>query len=178
MQLLSSGLLSALLLAAAWSDMRSHRIPNALVLSGALAAVLLNAILPEASGILDSLAGAGVGLALLLPLYLLRAMGAGDVKLMAMVGAFLGPRDVTGAVLCTFVAGGLLALVVAWQRGVLRKVLSNIRMMLFMGATRVSMGSLPVMEDAPESGGKLPFGVAIAVGTMAYVAAMHWGWRI
>lgn len=178
MQLLSFGLLSALLLAAAWSDMRSHRIPNALVFSGALAAVLLNAILPEASGILDSLAGAGVGLALLLPLYLLRAMGAGDVKLMAMVGAFLGPRDVTGAVLCTFVAGGLLALVVAWQRGVLRKVLSNIRMMLFMGATRVSMGSLPVMEDAPESGGKLPFGVAIAVGTMAYVAAMHWGWRI
>ncbi len=108
--------LLALLLAATWFDVRSHRIPNKLVFWGALAGVLLHVALPEGRGFisslpgglgfLDALAGLGIGLAVFLPVYLLRAMGAGDVKLMAMVGAFLGPEQIWGAMLGVALAGG------------------------------------------------------------------------
>lgn len=172
------GLLVVVLLCAAWSDFRSNRIPNALVFSGAGMAVLLNAVLPGGLGIQSSLTGLGLGLALMLPIYVLKAIGAGDVKLMAMIGAFLGPADVLGALLFSFLVGGMLALVVALRKRVLRKVLTNIKLILFMGAAKISMGSLPTMEDAPESAGKLPFGVAIATGTLAYVAASRLGWHV
>ncbi len=176
------GFLLLLLLFAAWHDIRSRRIPNALVFSGAVVGVLSNALLPQEMGglgVLDSLAGLGVGLVLLLPLYLLRAMGAGDVKLMAMTGAFLGARGATGALLCVLLAGGVLALGAAWYQGKLRRLLYNLKMMLFTGAAGGSMGSLPVAGNLPESAaesvGKLPYGVAIAAGTVAYLVLAHWG---
>ena len=99
--LLCLALLAGLLAAALWHDLRTRRIPNRLVLWGTVGGVVLNSMLPAGAGLfqqpfgglglLQSLAGAAAGLALLLPMYLLRALGAGDVKLMAMCGAFLGP---------------------------------------------------------------------------------------
>jgi prepilin peptidase CpaA len=113
-------ILAVLLASAAWSDFKHHRIPNSIVFSGVVAGVLLNSLLapglgfaskyaPGAGGFAFALGGLGLGLACLLPFYLLRAMGAGDVKLMAMVGAFLGPADLLGAVVFTFLAGGAMA---------------------------------------------------------------------
>ncbi|MEG0884092.1 MAG: prepilin peptidase, partial [Janthinobacterium sp.] len=90
-------LLCILLTGAVWHDMRSRRIPNGLVFGGALAALLLHAVLTPGAGGLGlpaALGGLALGLALLLPMYMLRALGAGDVKLMAMVGAFIGPQQV------------------------------------------------------------------------------------
>lgn len=179
---LNIGFLLLLLLIAAWCDIRSRRIPNAVVFPGAVVGVLSNAMLPQEMGglgVLDSLAGLGVGLVLLLPLYLLRAMGAGDVKLMAMTGAFLGARGATGALLCVLLAGGVLALGVAWHQGKLRRLVDNLKMMLFIGAVGGSMWSLPVVgnhpDSAAESVGKLPYGVAIAAGTMVYLLLARWG---
>ncbi|MDN5752655.1 MAG: prepilin peptidase [Nitrosospira sp.] len=176
------GFLLLLLLSAAWHDIRSHRIPNVLVFPGAVVGVLSNAMLPQEMGglgVLDSLAGLGVGLVLLLPLYLLRAMGAGDVKLMAMTGAFLGARGAISALLCVLLAGGVLALGVAWRQGKLRGLLYNLKMLLFIGAAGGSMRDLPVVgnhpDSAAESVGKLPYGVAIAAGTMVYLGLAHWG---
>jgi prepilin peptidase CpaA len=102
-------------------------------------------------------------------MYLLRVMGAGDVKLMAMVGAFLGIEDVLGAVLATFLAGGVLSLAYAWKIGVLRRTLQNIRFILYSNAVRMAGGSVPTLEDAPETAGKFPYAVAIAVGTLGYL---------
>ena len=130
---LKTGILLLLLFAAAWHDIQTRRIPNALVFPGAVAGLLCNALLPQSLGgleMLDCVAGLAVGLGLLLPLYLMRAMGAGDVKLMAMTGAFLGARGVTGALLYVLLAGGVLALGVAWHRGMLRKLLRKLKMML------------------------------------------------
>lgn len=178
---LNIGFLLLLLLVAAWHDIRSRRIPNALVFPGAIAGVLSNALLPQEMGglgVLDSLAGLGVGLVLLLPLYLLRAMAAGDVKLMAMTGAFLGARDAIDALLCVLLAGGVLALGAAWRQGKLRRLLHKLRMMLFTGAAGGSLGRLPVTGNLPESAesiGKLPYGVAIAAGTVVHLAVARWG---
>ena len=83
------GLLIALLVIAAWSDLKARRIPNWLVLSGILAGLIANGLLPAGLGLnntfvpggigwVAALQGIGLGLAALLPLYLLKAMGAGD----------------------------------------------------------------------------------------------------
>ncbi|MEP6604546.1 MAG: A24 family peptidase [Nitrosospira sp.] len=172
-----------LLLVAAWHDIHTRRIPNALVFSGALAGMGLNALLPQEMGglgIADSLAGIGVGLVLLLPFYLLRVMAAGDIKLMAMTGTFLGAGGTMDAVLCVLLAGGVLALGTAWHRGKLHRLLHNLKRLVFAGAVVGSRASFflrnPISAtDATESVGNLPYGVAIASGTVAYLAIAHWG---
>src|SRR5947209_11249935 len=76
---------------AAYTDLRSRRIPNWLTLSAAVIGLGLNLALGGAAGGLTAVLGLGLGLAMLLPFYLLRAVGAGDVKLLAALGALLGP---------------------------------------------------------------------------------------
>lgn len=169
-----------LLLAAVWTDVKEGRIPNQFVFSGLGLGILSNTALPEGLGFASSLpgglglwsalAGAAIGLAVMLPMYLLRAMGAGDVKLMAMVGAFLGPEDVLGAALGTFLTGGVLSLGYAWKIGVLRRTLQNIWFILYSSMLRVVVGSSPALDDAPKTAGKFPYAVAIAVGTLGYLA--------
>lgn len=175
--------LAVLLASAAWSDFRRHRIPNSIVFSGVLLGILLNSLLapglgfasrysPGAGGLAFALGGLGLGLACLLPFYLLRAMGAGDVKLMAMVGAFLGPVDVLGAVLFTFLAGGAMALVVATRSHAWSLLGQNMRGMLLDGLINASTGKAPALDAPAQSVGKLPYGVAIACGTLGWVL---WG---
>ncbi|MFC5475293.1 A24 family peptidase [Paraherbaspirillum soli] len=172
--------LCGLLSAAVWSDIRSHRIPNLLVLSGAALGLALNSVLPEGYGFISALPGAlgfwtalaGIGLsvAILLPLYLLRAMGAGDVKLMAMVGAFLGPNAMIGAILLTFILGGVLSLLAALRYGTLGRMLGNVRTMLTSSFFKMTFHQMPTLDGVSASAGKLPYGLAIALGTFAYIA--------
>ena len=178
--LVGPGLLAALLIIAVWHDLKSRRIPNAVVFAGATLALVLNSILPAGSGLVDavpggiglfkSLAGLGVGLALMLPLYLVRATGAGDVKLMAMVGAFVGPLDAVGAVVCTFVAGALLSLVVALKAGVLRQAARNIKVICYSAFARLAAAQGPVFDARTDTVARMPYALAIAVGTFGYLA--------
>lgn len=172
--------MALLLIAAVRQDIRSYRIPNAFVFWGAGLGLLLNAVMPEGFGfanqipggvgVLSALSGLAIGLVALLPMYLLRAMGAGDVKLMALVGAYLGPDDVLGAILATFLAGGVMSIGYAWKIGVLHRTLQNIHFILYSSAVKVAGGSFPTLEDAPETAAKFPYAVAITVGTLGYVA--------
>ncbi len=169
-------LLSALLGLAVWHDLRARRIPNFVVFPGALLALALHALLPGGAGlfgtpmgslgILSSLGGLALGLALLLPMYVLRLMGAGDVKLLAMVGAFVGAGDILAVGIATLLAGGVLAIVVAAWSGSLRRVLGNTyQTMLHAGLTGMNHGiALPAAAS-----GRLPYAVAIAAGTAACV---------
>ena len=178
--LVSAAALLALLLAATVIDVRTRRIPNVLVASGMLIGFAVHAITPAGEGlfaatwgslgVLQSLLGWGAGLALFLPLHLLRALGAGDVKLLAMVGAWLGAPLLIGATLLTLLAGGAMALSVMLLSRTSRQVLGNVRFMLTTALIGAQSGHLAAVEAPAASSARLPYALAILVGTAAQLA--------
>lgn len=165
-------LLAALLLAAAVSDWRTMRIPNLLTFGGTGLGLACALLLPPANqGLLWALAGTGVGLATLLPLYALRVLGAGDVKLMAMAGAFLGAQSTLYALLFVMACGGIAALAFAAARGNLGRVVGNAWNIVRWLTFATFAGQSPSAAGQPiASAGKLPYGVCICIGTLASVA--------
>lgn len=178
--------LGILLGVVAWQDIKQHRISNRVVFVGVVLGFMFNGLMPQGLGFnspapgglgwLAGLTGLGMGIVILLPFYWLRAMGAGDVKLMGMVGAFLGPGQVLGALLGTFLIGGVMALVIALRAGAIMRLLGNVKFMLLDGVVKVSAGQVPTMDDLPQSVGKLPYAVAIAVGTVGYIVWRRLMW--
>ncbi len=177
------GLLAGFLAVAVWQDCRTRRIPNRLILLGILTGLALNALLPLALGqavarpgvlgLMPALAGAGLGLAVFLPLYALRTLGAGDVKLLAMVGAFVGPQAVLGVTVATLVAGGVLALAFALRARILGPVLHNVAAIVQNGLRAAAAGALPTVAPLSQSLAKLPYSLAIAAGTVGYLTWQH-----
>lgn len=167
-----TGGLMLLLVIAAVYDYRTHRIPNWLVVYGSVFGVIYTTAAPPIvhGTVLFPVSGLLVGLFVFLPLYLLRAMGAGDVKLLAMVGTFLGPLATLYAALATIVAGGILSIVWVLAHGRLLRMLKNIGAVLehaFVGALAGAPTGLRVSPEA--SAGKLPYGIAIGSGTVTYL---------
>lgn len=154
-----------LLALAAWQDVRSYRIANLLTFGGAALGIVLSLLLPAGQGLVASLSGWALGLAILLPFYALGVMGAGDVKLLAMAGAFTGPAGAFGIGLYSMVAGGVLALVVALAGGRLREALRNVQVIAVTGLPAPApdgQGAVAVTS------GRLPYGVAILFGGIAW----------
>jgi prepilin peptidase CpaA len=156
-------------------DIRSHRIPNWLVFSGAIAGIAYQALSPYDRGMVHALEGLAVGLGAFMPLYMLRTMGAGDVKLMAMVGAFLGPASALGAVLTTFIVGGALAIAVAIRNKAISTLLGNLRFMMADMTMKVMAGSTSHINVSSISAGKIPYALAIAIGTAIQILLMKEG---
>ncbi len=172
-QIVTVPVLVVLLLGAAWVDVREHRIPNAIVFPGLVFALLM-AHLPGGS-LAGALIGIAVGLAMSLPLYWLKAMGAGDVKLMGMVGAFVGGSDMFAATLVIFVVGGVLALVAVAKRHAFGQLAHNLKQMVVGGMASSMAGGVPAIDAPARSVGVQPYGVAIAVGTILYLAMARGG---
>jgi prepilin peptidase CpaA len=110
-----------------------------------------------------------VGLALLLPMYAMRAMGAGDVKLMAMIGAFMGPQAIVSVALLTMVTGGVLALVVALLKGQLVQIITNVCQLFKHSIFRALAGTGVRIDIPPVATGKLAYAIAISGGTALYI---------
>lgn len=170
--------LAALLIAAATIDVRSYRIPNWLTVGGMLLGLAWNTALatPHHAGLLWALGGLGLGFAMLLPFYVLRVMGAGDVKLMAMVGAFLGTPGILYAVLFTFIAGGVVSVAYALAHRSVGRMAANVGEI----ARQVAFGAMAGVRPAGSSGvgpsiGKLPYAISIAIGAIAYVVTDQLG---
>lgn len=173
-----TGALIALLIAAAVIDYRTFRIPNWLTIGGAGVALALAALLPSTAhaGFLWALGGLATGFALMLPLYALKVMGAGDVKLMAMAGAFLGMPDTLYAVLYTFITGGVAALVFAVSHKASKRMAANVRDMVQSLAFAAIAGRPPGPGMAKAASvGRLPYGICISIGTIAYVVIKQVG---
>jgi len=178
-------LLVVLLALAAFIDVRTYRIPNWLTAGGAAIGLALGAAIQwqvfgpawAVDGLLWSLGGLAAGLVLMLPMYALRVMGAGDVKLMAMAGAFLGLGQIVQAVLCVFVTGGVLAVGYAlWRRALGRMTVNVVDIVQSMAFAAVA-GHPPVGAMGQRlSVGSLPYGVSICGGTVAWLAVKHLGY--
>ncbi|SOE59583.1 Flp pilus assembly protein, protease CpaA [Burkholderia sp. OK233] len=157
----------ALVIAAASTDLQCRRIPNMLVASGLVGALFVQCWLSGIpAGATAWLTGAAVGFGLFMPFYLLRGMAAGDVKLLAMIGAWIGPLLVFYAALATCLIGGVWVLTLTARRRQLTKVLTNLFVLAhpaFRGGGIQGRGAQPA---SIESVGSVPYGVAIAAGTV------------
>jgi len=147
-------------------DLKTHRIPNplsfGLILTGLLLGGLQDAGLFQnavgAQGFLQALGGLGIAFGIFLPFYLFRGMGAGDVKLMAGIGTFMGPFDTLLAVGASLVAGALMGFVILVAKGGLADAWRRWFMLL-----RYLTYQPPEQGEAAAI--KFPYAIAIATGT-------------
>ena len=166
-------LLLVLVVSAAVIDLAIRKIPNLLLLGGWLGAfVLYCSAAAPAAAIGPALGGALIGFAMFLPLYAVRGMAAGDVKLMATVGLFLGPSQTIYACILTWCLGGAMALVIILFTRRWTAAYANLREMLLPILLRLGpppSGSAP----ARKSVGSMPYGLAIALSTLWLLAQRH-----
>jgi prepilin peptidase CpaA len=153
-------------LAACVTDVRSRRIPNVLTFGAAAAALLVSTLTQGSGGALTALTGWAAGAALFMPFFLLGGMGAGDVKLLAALGAWLGPGDAIWVALYSAVAGGAAAVVVALAHGYLRTALRNVFNLLTFWWL-VGPKPMPEMTLERSSAPRLAYAVPIFLGTVA-----------
>jgi prepilin peptidase CpaA len=164
---LKLALITLVVTAGIW-DLRTRKIPNWLNLSGVILGVGLNTLISQGTGLKLSLLGFGLALLVYLPLFSIRAMGAGDAKLMAAVGSMAGPHDWFIIFLLTAILGGVASLAVIVIK---RRVLVTIQNLgtitnelLHARAPYVKDPSLDV-HDKHSVG--LPHGAVIAVSSVA-----------
>jgi len=185
-------LLAMLLGVAIYADLRQRKIPNTLIFVGWLIALVWHVIAPAEEWVFDpagpgspgpqaAVLGAIALLVAFFPFYLLRIMGAGDVKLISVVGAFFGASiescvHLFGVSLFVLAAGGVLALLRMAVSGSGAAVFANLRLIVvgFVGRLHGTAG--PVFDPRIDSADRMPYAIAIALGTFAYLLGTWTGW--
>ncbi|MRH44323.1 hypothetical protein GH741_16895 [Aquibacillus halophilus] len=158
-------LLFSMLVICVVTDLRTRKIFNKIIFPSLILALLFNAFLLGWPGLISSLLGFLTGLAILLIPYLLGGMGAGDVKLLAVVGAIKGTSFVLVTTVYMAVAGGIIAIgFLLFRKGVFKRLKS-----IFYSLCGIRYGlKIPVASDGLHT--TIPYGVAIAGGAvMAFV---------
>jgi len=153
------------LVLAVFTDLRSRRIPNWLVLPFMFAGVAVSGWLHGWHGIGQSLGGLGLGILLFGILFLMGGMGMGDVKLCAAIGAWIGPAQLLLALVITGLAGGVMALCWALCGGFLGDLFSGSGELVF-GLKQRGMRPHPELVLANPLTRKMPYAPAIAIGTL------------
>ena len=147
-------------------DLRTRRVPNPLTMGLATIGVVFAACGIGGLTLGASLAGLALGLVLMLPGHVIGATGAGDVKLFAAAGAFIGPAHILMAFLYTVLAGGVMAVVVSlWRRRLQQTLGDTARLIATAGA------NAPAIES-PLENNRFAYAPAIAVGTMLAVLGL------
>jgi prepilin peptidase CpaA len=141
-------------------DMRTRRVPNPLTLGLAAIGVVFAGAGIGGLSLGASLAGLALGLALMLPGHLIGATGAGDVKLFAAAGAFIGPAHIVGAFIYTALAGGAIAMIVALSRRRFRQTVGGTALLI------ATAGASAAAVESPTENNRFAYAPAIAIGTM------------
>lgn len=147
------------------TDLRSRRIPNLLTFGAAAGAAGYHFGGAGLAGLGLAAGGWLVGGLMFLPLFALRGLGGGDVKLMAALGAWLGPGAAVWLALYTALAGGVFALVVALGRGYTRQAFRNVWSILSYWRI-VGIRTHPVLTIDSAGAVRLPYALPIAVGVV------------
>ena len=147
------------------TDLRTRRIPNLLTFGAAVLGIGFHGFVGGVSGAQSAALGWLVGTVLFLPFFMLRGMGGGDVKLLAALGAWLGPVGAFWLAIYASLAGGAMALVVSLSRGYLTTALRNLGQLLQFW---ILVGPKPMPALTLERGDapRLAFAVPMLVGTM------------
>lgn len=158
------GFLSAFLVGAVIFDSRSHRLPNYYLLLGLPVALALQIWATGAAGVVAGGAGLLTGFAVFLPFYVVGGMAAGDVKLMAVVGSFLGVTGALWAAACSLIAGATLGVIYLLYKGQLGRLVGRYWAM-------ASLRALIPAEDNDAARHRFPYALAIATGTLV---SLYW----
>ncbi len=163
-------LLVTVVLIAAVYDLRFRRIPNWLSVSGVVAGFVVNTALAGRHGLAVAALGLGCAFLVYVPLYVVRAMAAGDVKLMAAVGAMAGAGNWLAIFLITAILGGLVSLVVIASHKRFHRTLSNLSV---IGAEllhfRMPFASEKRLDVRNPEALRLPHGAVIAAGCIVFL---------
>jgi prepilin peptidase CpaA len=157
----------------AWLDWRTRRIPNWLTVSGFATGIGVRSLILGWHGALSSIEGVGLALAVLLPLVLLRGLGAGDWKLMGAVGALLGPWAMLVVLFVSVLVSGLMAVLTMIQAGRVFATVRNI-VALIKGFFVFGWRGNPKFTIDNPGLLKLPFGVAAALATLICFVVSRW----
>ena len=147
---------------AVFTDWREHKIYNKLLVPAFFTALLLHTFQGGISGLTSSLLGVALGFALLLLPYFMGGMGAGDVKLLAVIGAFGGVSFVFTSFLYGAFIGGLISVFLLFRRKTLGDTLKHY--FLFLPILKKPQNFSETMNNANQE--KFPYGIAIAIGTL------------
>ena len=150
------------------TDWRWRRIPNWLTVPAAVIGVGINLAGSGWVGLKMSAEGIGLGLLLLFPFVVVRALGAGDWKLVGALGAFLGPQTLLLVLGAAALIAGVMALALVIYKRRFGQMLRNLGRVLLALATGHA-GDPSVSLDNPESL-KVPFGVAVAIAAIVLVS--------
>ena len=158
---------------AGFFDFRWHRVPNWLTGLTVVASLAWHAWASGTAGLLGSLAGLGLGLGLLFPLFLLRGMGAGDVKFFGALGAALTWRHLLAMLSLSLLLAAAMALFVIARRGAVRQTVRNLAL-LAGGGLRGRIGPHPVVTIDNPGALVVHYTVAQAVATWVFMLS-RWG---
>lgn len=161
-------LLAAIVLPSAWIDFRQRRIPNEICLAGILLGVAFNVINHGLSGLTDSVLGFFLAFAIGFPLWMAGWMGAGDVKLVAAIGAIVGVNSVLPVLAGIAIAGGVFALgYLLWNRIQDEPLSLIVASALSAGGTEKS--PLPKAEGGDKKQKGIPYAIPVAFGSLATI---------
>jgi prepilin peptidase CpaA len=170
--LATDALLAIVAMLAAVTDWRARKIPNWLTVSGFAAGCAVNAYIGGWASLVHALAGAALALAVHLPLFLLRASGGGDVKLMTALGAVLGPRDWLVLFVISAVLGGVVATAVILWRGAFWRTMGNLRYLIgeitHLRSPHVSRAELDITDQRSLT---LRRGIVVGMAAALFLAA-------
>jgi len=151
-------------------DVRYRRIPNSFVLATLAAGLLLNSVSGGLDGTLVSLGGCALAFGLMFFLHIFGAMGAGDVKLFAAIGALVGTSLVLPTFLVIVLTGAVLAFITMVRAGTVRSTLQNVLMILVGTMPGWKMPRFTVPADRRYT---IPYGVAITFGSLISLLLFH-----
>jgi prepilin peptidase CpaA len=159
--------------AAALTDLWKYKVHNFLTLPLLATGLLYHLLVNGLAGLADSAFGAALGFSMFFLLYLFGGMGAGDVKLVAALGAWLGPWMTLFACLFTAIAGGVYALVVILWRGRLRETWLNFQVIWYrVAAASKHFSSEDGIEHAVRQPNRrervIPYASMIAIGVLTF----------